>query len=317
MASDRVDPSGLAESGARPAPTDLRSEAPPHLSGMSRPWQRSFSDADVVRIAADVSRQGYAVLGHFVSEQELEPVRALIHASLGAAHGEYVDFRGPDALEGTVLSNLPKAASFKDLCRRLYELGAGRAAPEVEFYQVLRCLQGRAGQTRSWYFHYDSYVVTVLLPVAIPSEGPRGDLLMIPNTRRLRRSYLANLLDKVLIENSLAQTVLRSITRRKRFNTVSIQLQPGNIYLFWGYRSIHTNEACDPDKLRATALFHYGNPHEGSRLRRLLQRRSAPNGAGHPKPLEPGGDGGGAEKAPERAGGSLVAGGDHAAPSRA
>lgn len=315
MASDRVDLSGLAESGARPAPADLRSESLPHLSGISQPWQKSFSDADVVRIAADMSRQGYAVLGQFVSEQELEPVRALIHASVSAAHGEYVDFRGPDALEGTILSALPEAASFKDLCRRLYELGTGRAAPEVEFYQVLRCLQGRAGQTRSWYFHYDSYVVTALLPVAIPSEGPRGDLLMIPNTRPLRRLYLANLLDKMLIENSLAQTVLRSITRRKRFNTASIQLHSGNVYLFWGYRSIHTNEACDPDKLRATALFHYGNPHERSRLRRLMQRRSAPNEAGHSKPYEPGG-GGGAEKAPERADGSLVAGGDHAAPSR-
>lgn len=177
------------------------------------------------------------------------------------------------------MGELPKSEAFKNLCRRLYEAGTGRAATEAKFYQVLRCLQGRAGQTRSWYFHYDSYVVTALLPVAIPSEGPRGDLLIIPNTRHIRRLYLTNLLDKLLIENRFAQAVLRSITRRRRFNTVSIQLQPGNIYLFWGYRSIHTNEACDPDKLRATALFHYGNPHRDSRLRRLIQKRSAANTA--------------------------------------
>lgn len=284
MDSDRVDPNGLAEPGARPAPIDLGSEAPTYLPGPARPWQKFYSDTDVACIAADMSRQGYATLGHFVSEQELEPVRALVRASVDAAHGEYVDFKGPGALGGTILGDLPKSAAFKDLCRRLYELGTGRASPEAEFYQVLRCLQGRAGQTRSWYFHYDSYVVTALLPVAIPIEGPRGDLLMIPNTRHLRRLYLANLLDKVVIENGLSQTVLRSITRRKRFNTVSIQLQPGNLYLFWGYRSIHTNEACDPDKLRATALFHYGNPHEESRLRRLIQKRSASNGAEQLKP---------------------------------
>jgi hypothetical protein len=48
-------------------------------------------------------------------------------------------------------------------------------------------------------------------------------------------------------------------------------MKPGNLYLFWGYRSIHTNEPCDPDKIRATALFHYVDPHIGSRLKRALR----------------------------------------------
>jgi hypothetical protein len=30
---------------------------------------------------------------------------------------------------------------------------------------------------------------------------------------------------------------------------------PGNLYFFWGYRTVHANEACDPDKIRATALW--------------------------------------------------------------
>jgi hypothetical protein len=55
-----------------------------------------------------------------------------------------------------------------------------------------------------------------------------------------------------------------------------IKMVPGNIYFFWGYRSIHANEACDPTKVRATALFHFANPHAGSNLgstvRRLIPR---------------------------------------------
>jgi len=49
-------------------------------------------------------------------------------------------------------------------------------------------------------------------------------------------------------------------------------MQAGTICFFWGYRSIHTNEPCDPAKLRATALFHYGDPHLGSRARALIRR---------------------------------------------
>ena len=30
---------------------------------------------------------------------------------------------GPDAVAGTVLSELPRSAAFKDLCQRLFELG--------------------------------------------------------------------------------------------------------------------------------------------------------------------------------------------------
>jgi hypothetical protein len=35
---------------------------------------------------------------------------------------------------------------------------------------------------------------------------------------------------------------------------------------------VHTNMPCDPDKVRATALFHFGDPHSDSRLKRLLRR---------------------------------------------
>jgi hypothetical protein len=52
---------------------------------------------------------------------------------------------------------------------------------------------------------------------------------------------------------------------------VSIELQPGNLYFFWGYKSLHTNEPCDSDEIRSTALLHYTDPHEGSWLKRKLR----------------------------------------------
>jgi hypothetical protein len=179
-----------------------------------------------------------------------------------------------------VLAELPRSAFFKDLCRRLYELATARSAPPVEFYSIFRCLQGVTGQRHSNRFHYDSYVVTALLPVAIPQEGAHGDLVLIPHTRRIRRLYLANLLDKILVDNRAGQLALRSAARRRKLNTVAVRLQPGTLYVFWGYRSLHTNEACDIDKLRATALYHYGDPHQNSRARALIRglRRMAPVG---------------------------------------
>jgi hypothetical protein len=66
----------------------------------------------------------------------------------------------------------------------------------------------------------------------------------------------------VLLDNRLTQKLLRRTVERDPSRPTRVKMQPGNLYLFWGYRTIHTNEPCDPDKVRATALFHYANPHQ-------------------------------------------------------
>ena len=232
----------------------------------------AVSDAVVARIASDMDELGFGVLPNYISSQDLEPARALAVDAVRAAGDEYVCFRNADALAGTVLGELPESDEFKEICRRLYECGNDATAPEVKFYQIYRCLKGATGQRHSNRFHYDSYVLTALLPVAIPEEGRRGDLLLVPNIRRIRRLYLLNVLDRFLVGSRIAQIILRLAARRRSPRMVAIRLEPGTMYFFWGYRSIHTNEPCEVDTLRATALFHYGDPHENSRIRMLTRR---------------------------------------------
>ncbi len=113
----------------------------------------------------------------------------------------------------------------------------------------------------------------MLVPIEIPKQGQTGDLVMIPNFRRVRASYLANLIDKVLLDNKATQFVLRTLMHRGWLRLTRLKLVPGSAYLFWGYRSIHTNEPCDVGRVRATALFHYANSHAQSAL--YKRRRQA------------------------------------------
>ena len=80
--------------------------------------------------------------------------------------------------------------------------------------------------------------------------------------RGIRPAYLLNAADKVLLDNPLTQKLLRFSVERRALKPVRITMKPGNLYFFWGYRSIHANEPCDPERVRATALFHYANPHK-------------------------------------------------------
>jgi len=116
---------------------------------MTGNWSRPVTELEAARVAADIDRQGYGVLSNYVSEEELAAAHALALAAVEAAGGEYFCFMGPDALAGTVLGELPRSDAFKNVCRRLYELGTGKTAPEVSFYQIFRCLRGGFHNSRA------------------------------------------------------------------------------------------------------------------------------------------------------------------------
>jgi hypothetical protein len=111
----------------------------------------------------------------------------------------------------------------------------------------------------------------MLVPIFTPLEGAqRGDLLMFPNLRKVRGSVLFNIVEKALLQNKLSRRLLSWCIQRHWLKPTTLRIVPGNVYLFWGYRSLHANEPCSPQFRRATALLHYGDPHAGSLATRLI-----------------------------------------------
>ncbi|MCR6658213.1 MAG: hypothetical protein NVV72_02285 [Asticcacaulis sp.] len=232
----------------------------------------SLPSETAIALVGDMNTRGYGVAENCISPDALASLRRHVQDSVSQTGGEYIAFGGPDALRGTFLQEMARSANFQALCRDLYRIGTHKSAPPVSFYQLLRCLAGKTGQQNAWFFHYDSYVLTVLVPILIPTEGQPGDLILFPNTRPIRKTYLGNLIDKILLDNALTQFLLRKGVQTGRIKPEKIRMTPGNVYFFWGCRSVHTNEPCDPDKIRATALFHYVDPHAHSWLRKTLLR---------------------------------------------
>jgi hypothetical protein len=226
----------------------------------------------IAELVADMNTKGYGVLPGYLQPEDLARLRGFVEGAVSAAGEQYVSFTGAEPVKGTLLQVLSNSPAFADLLHQLYELGAGVPAPDQSLYQVLRCLKGETGLKHALLFHYDSYVVTALLPVIIPTEGLTGKLVMAPNVRPIRSSYLFNLIDKIFLDNPVTQFLLRKAYRSGLLKLTQIPMVPGNLYFFWGYRSVHGNEACDPDKIRATALFHFGDPHSDSRLRKFTGR---------------------------------------------
>lgn len=241
---------------------------------LSEPVFPDLPDSVLARIVGDMHRNGFGVAYDSIDPAHLAVLQDFVAGKIAGVGGEYVALTGPGAVSGTMLEALSLSPEFNRACRTIYRMGTGRVGPDVPFYQVLRGLSGKTGEKHAYFFHYDSYVITALVPILMPSVGKAGDLIMFPNLRGIRKTYLANLLDKVLLDNRLTQIVLRRGATSGRLRFTRVRMKPGNVYFFWGYRSVHANEPCDRDQIRATALFHYANPHADSGVRRLTSREA-------------------------------------------
>lgn len=239
-----------------------------------------ISDSDATQLAGEIERAGVAVIPSYIDGATLARLRQMVIEIVDDNGGEYTALTGKAEIAGTLLERIGEEPRLLKLMHLIYEKGLGHAAPSQSLYQVLRCLTGSSGLRHAYFFHYDSYVVTALLPIITPQEGLAGDLVVKPNHRRVRGSYLVNLIDKILVDNKFAQKYFRAQAEALKGGFVRVRIIPGNLYLFWGYRTLHANEPCDPQMIRSTALFHFGDPHAASQLRKVTGRAAVRATAG-------------------------------------
>lgn len=246
----------------------LEHSAPSSHFAASRAWLSNLTDGDVRTIANHIDATGYYCVPAFLSHDDVEHISKFVAKSIAAAGNETVTLDRRH-LSGSWLDELADLPDFKDLFCRICREGYRQTPPDADLSPTLRCLTGVSQTRHSLLFHYDSYLLTGVIPIVIPGTGQRGDLLMIPNARKPRRSYVFNVADKILLDNPLTQVVLRALAP-ERLTRVSMVV--GNLYLFSGYRSIHANDPVETGAVRATAIFHYADPHENSPLKRWLGR---------------------------------------------
>ena len=236
---------------------------------------QKFSETQIETLVDAINTDGYAVLRGWASEVELAELQTMVSQAVSAAGNQYVALAGSQAVAGSLLHEWGSSPDFLDLCQRVVAKETGQRSSEPDLHQVLRCLIGERGQRESLIFHYDSFVLTAIMPVCMPENSDPGDLIMLPNHRPIRKNYALNLLDKLLIDNRWSQRRLARRHARHAEQFVRIRMRPGDMYLFWGYRSLHTNLPADPTVIRSTAVFHYQNVHGRSSLASRIRRSLA------------------------------------------
>jgi hypothetical protein len=224
-------------------------------------------DAAPRDVADLIDRTGSACLPAVIPTDWLTTVRA--HADQVAVDGthevmlEDLDVHGPDFAD-QLAASIPLRSFLEDLARIAFP-----AANPVDrrINCTMRVINGTDVDESPLWFHFDATVVTMVIPVVIPDadRGQSGELVISPKSRPHRRLAATNVVDKFVAQSdAYRRRFIRGLDPERDLNIVA--LQPGNAYVFWGYRSYHATMPCAAGSRRVTVIVHYKDVHQGSRL---------------------------------------------------
>jgi hypothetical protein len=228
--------------------------------------QPTIQYGDPLRIAAQLDETGVVCLENAVSEEWLAHARADVQDRLlnYGVHDHFI--RSPKGEEHSAAESFINSSSVLSLLTDIVRARFPEGPADLELTgSALRVIAGPRGEGDAFWFHYDASVVTMVVPIFLPDaeRGNSGELVGLFNKRPFRRFVLANVVDKVVGQSQFYRRhILRRLDDSDYLQRVDMEV--GNLYLFWGYRSLHGNMPCESGALRATLLLHFGRPHGSS-----------------------------------------------------
>jgi hypothetical protein len=234
------------------------------LGGISGSW-----------LANQLDNDGVVRLQRVFSNEWLEALRNSVTDDIAGHSGGDFFIAQADQEIGSPAHQLASDPALRQLFSDAARLRFPKAASGQDIRISMPVRPGTAPKTRSNLFHYDASVLTMVVPIFIPRAtlGTCGELAAFGNKRPFRRFVATHLVDSILTHNSLYR---RHVTKKvlDAPEKYIVPLEPGDAYVFWGYRTFHGNLVCAPGLLRATLVVQYGQVHSDSRTLKVAWRFS-------------------------------------------
>jgi hypothetical protein len=204
-----------------------------------------------------------------------------VNSSIDGARHEW---RPPDGRRAVTMARnfaglLRETDSFKAMESRVCSAARHWAAVVLgkeltgEPLYVLRCVDSSM-PSQSYLRHYDSHILTILVILQLAEGHDRRGDLVVYKRRRESISLIANLGTKawLMIEHVLPLPVRRALVDRdqSRGRCDRIVCLPGNVYVFNGFVTLHSNLDVESGE-RRSLIIHYYDPGLTAGLQRITQ----------------------------------------------
>jgi len=222
-------------------------------------------------IVDELQKNGFYCLENAIDPYQLTGLKSDVLKYIEVKGKRYFSIINPNHDIASNFNNFEKSDRLKKYLCELAKVGLSKNFDSSEILSVLRVVTGKNSESQSFKFHYDATVITALIPIIIPNGDleKSGHLLAFKNFRNIRSSPFINILEKLLYQNKLTQFILSRIVVQD-LKKYACTVREGNIYFFYGYRTLHANLPVDPSYIRASLLMHFGNPHSNSSVVSLI-----------------------------------------------
>ncbi len=221
-----------------------------------------------------IRENGYYSSDNIISDEDLSQLRNFIDLKLKEFPNK--NFRlYEDSFKNTVIDN----EKFEDKINKIIsEVLRDNNINDYKKpnYKVLRVVSGVQQKKQAYLYHFDAHLITILIPIIIPNNksGKNGDLVIFPNLRKVHKNLILNIMQKIFFQNFISRTLLNTKLLRKIFNYKLLKIKPGNVYMFFGFRSLHANLEIETFSTRATLLIHCYDVFENSSIVKMNRKQS-------------------------------------------
>ena len=209
-----------------------------------------------IDLIQEIKKNGFVEIKNFINKEKLNILRNFVDLKLEENNHEYFFLTSLEEKEKTILNNDIFFEKIEDLLKEITLDLNFSIRKDEKLYKVLRVVTGEKSTKVSLKYHFDAHLLTLLIPVYIPErkKSDNGNLIIIKNLRKLTKSLFINIVQKLFFQSNFFKKIF---IEKNLIKKDTLNLKPGNIYIFNGFTTLHTNMNIDPRDVRATILVHY------------------------------------------------------------
>lgn len=210
---------------------------------------------NISEIKKNIDEHGFHAINDFLNNEEIELLRSYVDEKLKKNNYQYF-FLTSETTKNEILNNSDFFSKFENILKKITTEFNFSIRENESLYKVLRVVTGEKSQKVSLDFHFDAHLLTLLIPIYIPNRenSDNGNLLIIKNLRNITKNISKNILQKLFYQSNFYK---KFFIKNNSSKTKILHLNPGNAYIFNGFRTLHANMNINPNDIRATILVHY------------------------------------------------------------
>ena len=136
-------------------------------------------------IKKNIDNEGFHCIENYVAEEELSILRQFVNQKLKENNNEYF-FLTSENPEKTLLNDEKFFNRMENLLKKITNEFNFKLRDTEKLYKVLRVVTGKKSKKVSMDFHFDAHLLTLLIPIYIPTrlDSNNGNLIIIKKLKK-------------------------------------------------------------------------------------------------------------------------------------